>query len=1050
MDSTTPPTLLGRGHPAGSLRARIAGAMRGRGGLVLVTGEAGIGKTTLVTRAAEEARQHGSLVLTGWCSDGDSTPGYWPWVQVLRGLRRAVGDDEWATLRQAGGASLGALLGEGIGSETVEPFALYDAVTNALISAAERRPLIVILDDLHWADAASLRLLEFAMRQSWLQPLLLMGTYRDVEVEATPHPLQSLLGALSAKATMITLTGLDRTEVGALMARTAGREPEPELVDTVFRRTGGNPFFVEQTARLWCSVGSVTTVAPQVTDAVRARLSLLPPPVTHLLTAAAVLGRRFHRQLLAGAAGMPAAEVDRLLDQAVLARLVVAQGAGEFAFTHDLVREALHDALPPAELRRMHAEVVKALDRPGDDDRARAAELARHAYLAGDAFDRSRTLELLLAAARQAGTWLATEEAVGHYRRALELVDGGDECRWAVVRLDLAQELHRLGEREEAWDIFRQVAAAARGGQDLELLARTALVLHGIGMQSGDQPSLTLDLLTEAHAGLADGAEPLADASPDQLARQLTDRLTVLARREEDDEALAFGLWAWHDAIWGLGSAPERLSLIDELVTVARRRRDRELEYFAASLRWVAWLEQGDPGYLDHYRAFVAMAEREPLARYTNASYIDRSIVSTHTGRFDEAEAFLDRALRSAEADVNLDVPYVGEHLRWSLWLLQGQFGQLDALHDSLRRKGHPYPDLLQAVSAVQQGDPGPALRYLARTEGEEHNVPRTAEPLRLRLLAHAAALSQDPLLCEQARAALAPFPGQWLVSLYGSDISGPVHLWLGMVHAAQQRWSAAVDMLTSAYRSADRLQARPWSIMARAQLGQALLGRGDPSDVAAARRLLDEVAADAAAIGMRHVVHQAQQHEQRVPARPAGEFRRHGSVWKLRFDGRTVQLNDAKGLRDLHYLISRPGVDVPAVQLLSPDGGEVVLAARSLGGDPVLDETAKAQYKRRLSQLEEQIEHALERHDDRRAAQLDEERETLLRHLQDAAALGGRSRRLGSEVERARKAVTARIHDVLRKLDSRHPALAAHLRSTVSTGTTCRYLTDNEVRWQL
>jgi len=160
--------LIGRDHPAGVLRAEISRAVDSHGGLVLVTGEAGIGKTALVTGAAEEARRHGALVLSGVCWDSDSAPGFWPWVQVVRGLRRAGTPEEWAAAEVAGGKGLAVLLGEvpsgapdlssDQGGEPVEAFQLYDAVTTALVSISQRRPVVVVLDDLHWADTASLRL----------------------------------------------------------------------------------------------------------------------------------------------------------------------------------------------------------------------------------------------------------------------------------------------------------------------------------------------------------------------------------------------------------------------------------------------------------------------------------------------------------------------------------------------------------------------------------------------------------------------------------------------------------------------------------------------------------------------------------------------------------------------------------------------------------------------------------------------------------------------------------------------------------------------------
>lgn len=398
------PALFGRDHPAGVLRSEIARATDSHGGLVLVTGEAGIGKSTLVTDAAHEARRRGALVVGGSCWDSDNTPGYWPWVQILRGLRRSATATEWAAAQEASDGRLAVLLGDPAGaatggahggepgveagaqgdtgppggdrpggkppgwgpSEGAEAFGLFDAVTTALVTVSQSRPLVVVLDDLHSSDPASLRLLEFAAQHAWFERLLLIGTYRDVEVEAPGHPLQQLiLPLVSRAAATLTLTGLGRDEVGALMTVTTGREPAPQLVDEVHRRTGGNPFFVEQTARLWHSGSPVSTIPPGVREAVRRRLALLPEPVVSLLTSAALLGREFRRQVLALVHGAPVPHVDRLLESAVIARVVVPRPSGQYAFAHDLLRETLYASLDDAETRARHAAAVRALDAHG-------------------------------------------------------------------------------------------------------------------------------------------------------------------------------------------------------------------------------------------------------------------------------------------------------------------------------------------------------------------------------------------------------------------------------------------------------------------------------------------------------------------------------------------------------------------------------------------------------------------------------------------------------------------------------------------------------------
>jgi hypothetical protein len=315
---------------------------------------------------------------------------------------------------------------------------------------------------------------------------------------------------------------------------------------------------------------------------------------------------------------------------------------------------------------------------------------------------------------------------------------------------------------------------------------------------------------------------------------------------------------------------------------------------------------------------------------------------------------------------------------------------------------------------------------------------------LGLRFQAQVAAATRDPELVEQARAALLPYAGQWVVSVYGCDVGGPFDLWLGLLDAAQERWDDAIGRLTAAYRSADLLQAPTWSIEARTHLARAMLASGRTAEGTA---LLEQARREATEIGMRHLAEPAPADPGGAPAR---SFRREGAVWVLGFAGRQVHLPDAKGLRDLHQLLSQPGADIPAVRLLDPAGGAVVVAARRMGGDPVLDDEAKAQYKKRLTQLDEEIDRAGRQGDDRRAAAADAERQALLDELRLAAGLAGRTRRLGDEAERARKTVTARIRDTLRRLDRSHPELAAHLRATVSTGLTCRYQPTEPTSWHL
>ncbi|MGW4498579.1 ATP-binding protein [Micromonospora sp. NPDC004336] len=1084
--------VIGREHPAGLLRAEVDRVAASHGGLVLVAGEPGIGKTTLVTAAAKEARQRGALVLGAACWDSDSAPGYWPWVQVLRGMRRSP--EDWAAAREAAEPGLAALLGETTGTatdrairETIreaiggpaggggddqaerEEFDLFDAVTAALVAVSQRRPVMVVLDDLHWADPASMRLLRFAAQHTWFERLLLVGTYRDAEVEAADHPLRPLLMPLVAKATSITLTGLSRDETGALMARTAGREPGVDLVDEVHRRTGGNPFFVEQTARLWRADGQVSTIAPGVREAVRRRLAQLPPAVADLLAVAAVLGREFHRQVLAAGAGAPAAQVDRLLDRAVTARLVLARGGGRFAFAHDLVRETLYDGLTDDDRRARHAAVVRAVEgSAGLAERLIPADLARHAHLAGDALAPARATELLMAAARDASGRLAMDEAVVHFRRALEVAD--DPTRRVKIMVELGQLLHHCGDNAEARRLVAEAATLAPSVDDPVVLARVALTVHRHRHQAGDPRSLDAGgLLREAYRRLI--GEPAATLAAGTLVADLITATESLARRGRDDEALTFSLWARHDTTWGLGTAADRAALTAEIRAVARRTGDRETQLWATSLRWVALLELGDPRYHDELTAFVAGA-REGEARHRIGAAIDNGIVAGFQGDFTRAGELLAELDELSEWG-HSESAFMGHHLRWSWLLLQGRHDEAELLLDGLHPGEHPYLRVARAITAAERGDAATALRLTAGIEADGTSYSQMVAPLWLRLRAQVAAATGDPDRCAEAREALRPHRGQWMTALFGCDVSGPVDHWLAAVDAAERRWDDAVAGFAAARDSADAMGARPWSVLARVGLAAALTGRDRPGDAAAATALHAAAVRDATALGMRQVADLPAGSP--LPADlPAGspppadpptdpsvgpavgqppveayEFRRDGPVWQLAYAGTVVHLPDAKGLHDLHLLLGRPGVDVPAVELLDPAAGPELVAARRMGGDPVLDDEAKARYRHHLERLDAEIDRAAGRDDEAKVAALDAERAALLAELRAAAGLAGRSRRLGDEAERARKTVTARIRDVLRKLDDRHPALAAHLRDTVSTGGTCRYLPPEPPPWR-
>ena len=425
--------------------------------------------------------------------------------------------------------------------------------------------------------------------------------------------------------------------------------------------------------------------------------------------------------------------------------------------------------------------------------------------------------------------------------------------------------------------------------------------------------------------------------------------------------------------------------------------------------------------------------------------------MATLQGQFGEARGRIDEALTLGEQIGEVDSASVWGDQIWALGRLQGQYDETESLIAQLRAAGDRHVVVLEVAVALDKGDPSLALRRMPELEMLGEQWPRWAALMWLTFRAELAAASRDPRLLADARAAIAPFLDQWAVLAGAVVIYGPMVYWAALIDMAEQRWDQAIAGFSAANDAAARLDARPWLVLARLGLAECLLERGVADERERVADLLDDVERDASEIGMRKAVRHALDLRARMlKADPIGDnvCRFDGEVWTLGFAGSTVVVPDAKGLHDLAALLAQPGIGVSAAKLLNPAARELVAASRQVGADPQLDMQARASYRQRLEELEEDIAGALDRHEDERARALDLEREALLRELRTASGLGGRARGLGDEAEKARKTVTARIRDALRHLDRRHPQLAEHLRATVSTGTTCCYQPTRPMRW--
>ncbi|MEW6297256.1 MAG: BREX system ATP-binding domain-containing protein [Thermodesulfobacteriota bacterium] len=380
--------FVGREKELAILQAHLDSAASGHGRLVLLVGEPGIGKTRTAHELATRAR--GAHVLIGRCYESEGAPPFWPWVQIVRAYL-AVRDLEALKAEMgAGAADIAQVIAEVRDRlpelplpPPLEPqqarFRFFDSFTTFLKNAAKAQPLVLILDDLPWADTPSLLLLQFLARELGNAYLLIIGTYRDVEL-GPRHPLTQTLGGLARApgSQSLVLQGLTAPDVTRFIELTLGYSPTDALVKTVYQKTEGNPFYVTEVVHMLAMADpqaaahdprSTIGLPLRVREAIGHRLRALSEQCRRLLTIAAVIGREFSLIVLEAAASFGSAALEsnilEVVDEAVAARLMtpVPNSAGLYMFSHALIHETLYESLSAAQRIRLHGQVGSALEK---------------------------------------------------------------------------------------------------------------------------------------------------------------------------------------------------------------------------------------------------------------------------------------------------------------------------------------------------------------------------------------------------------------------------------------------------------------------------------------------------------------------------------------------------------------------------------------------------------------------------------------------------------------------------------------------------------------
>jgi hypothetical protein len=711
--------LVGRDTALSQLRDTLHGEAR----VVVVAGDAGIGKTSLTLVAALDAVRHGATVLFGRCDEEAVVP-FSPWVEALGQLVGELDESGQQAVLAEGGADLLRLLpeldqGGRYASGDVEPdtqrWRLFEAVSRVLSAAAASRQMLLVLDDMHWADRSSLLLLRHLLRTRAQLPVTVVMTARDAEL-SDEHPLQRVLAQLRREEAVvsISLQGLGEPDVAELIRRRRGNDASHDLARALHQETEGNPFFVEEFLRSSPRRHPQPGTAPQfdmpdsVADVVRRRLHGLGDEVRQVLDQAAVMGRDFELTSLEAAVESERVALVNALDRAVGAQLVDEVGVGCYSFRHALIRATLYTGLTQTRRSLLHLRAARALEAlRGGSSQVRASSIAHHYLESGDPSQVDAVVDSVGPAYLEAMDQFAYEDAatlVARARQALTAVRQSDD-RILTLLNDEGEALSRAGDFDSARVRFLEATGLGRTHGDGVAFGNSALGFAGPSWRNfGVVDSEGVALLQEALEAAPGGEQALKArlearlamalyfGSPPEVVSELAASAVKIARELGDHRVLAAALEAKLWSTWRPDSVAERLLTAEELLQVAVRIGADEIATGARRWRVVALLELGQMEEL----------WKEVTHHARDAERLSLPYELMYVAVFDTMRAFLEGRLTDAAAG-SARVAAFGE-LRGGADALQfggvhalvaGQLeGNLSALVDGLAYFAATYPAL--------------------------------------------------------------------------------------------------------------------------------------------------------------------------------------------------------------------------------------------------------------------------------------------------------------------------------------------------------------------
>jgi class 3 adenylate cyclase len=844
--------LVGRERQLGILTDAWHRARSGEAALVLVSGSPGLGKTRLVSHAAALAHAEGAIVLAGTC-DSDLAVPYDPFAMAFREI--ATLDDALSLAMAQRTGSLARLFPGSTSSHAeIQPamarFELFDAVVALVRRLTRLHPVFLVVDDIQWATAPTLLLLQHLVQELPDARLLLVATYRDEDL-APSHPARELLAAVrtSAATTRIGLAVLGDADVADMVAALAPSAPRTrvdEIARLVHGESGGSPFFAGELLRHLATTGQLERalegatgdqlpVPDSVHDVVAQRLARLPDGAREILTSAAVIGPTFELDLLAELAGRSADDVLDLLDEVCRAGFVSEVGIDLFGFTHAIVRNALLDDLSATRLARAHRRVAEALEARGAEQ---FDELARHWRLAG--MEAKSTVHLARAARRDMVA-LAYESARTRYQEVLDLLardPQADSVARAEAWLGLGAAGRAIGDSAYTQAIAR-AARLARTARNPTLMAEAAALSTwpGTFFFVADNPDASLIELCEDALGLVDADDPmrvkllatlashLTFASATERRQALIAEAHELAARHDDASLTAVVLNAEFLCLWEPSTLERREQIARDLGRLSRAHGEPEMEYLSGFFTAYCLAERTE---LESGRAILERLG--PVVDATRNDYFrfltERLALSIDILRgADDAQARIDDlAIRFGATHADTD----------GTWALQsgGLAYQAGTLHLMLNS--------IEAMTAGNQARTWTAAQALAllwagdRDGAEAILDTQTDIPVNyfwltvVQVRAEVAVGIGRGDLCARMYDELLPFRGRLGITASGSLCYCLVSRTLGMLALALDDVPAALDLLTEAVGQADRIDAPFEGVIGRRLLASALLATGD------------------------------------------------------------------------------------------------------------------------------------------------------------------------------------------------------------------------------